>query len=186
MNIRDFLDSFQKKAEEPKPDNAVELLKGDHRLVESLFAKFEESSKAAEKKKIMGLIIDELTTHAAVEEKLVYPILDGADHDLAGEAVQEHHVVKFLLRELKNADGITDEIEAKVKVLKEIVEHHVKEEESEMFPKLESTDTDLNELGAEIKAKKADLKAKVKTKKAAARATVRKTKPARKPAKKAS
>lgn len=138
----------------PKGDKATDLLKEDHAKVKELFEKFEKESKSTEKKKLIKTIIDELTLHTSIEEKLIYPIVAKKDGGMAEEALQEHHVVKFILRELKGAKTINKTIDAKVKVLKEMVTHHIKEEESELFPKLESSGQDMNKLGAQIKAKK--------------------------------
>lgn len=167
MSIVEFINSLvsPNNVEEAAPNNAVELLKHDHRVVETLFSKFEDSEGAADKRKLIKTIIDELTVHAKVEEKVVYPVLDKVEHEMAGEAIQEHHVVKFLLRELKNTTRITDEIEAKVKVLKEIVQHHVQEEEGEMLPQLEKSNADLNKMAEDIKAMKKQLKARAKSNK---------------------
>lgn len=187
MSIVDFINSLMtsKEAEEVN-ENAVGLLKGDHRVVESLFAKFESSESAADKRRLIKTIIDELTVHAKVEEKLIYPVLDKVEHEMAGEAVQEHHVVKFLLRELKNTTRVTDEIEAKVKVLKEIVQHHVKEEESEMFPQLEKSDADLEALGEQVKMMKKQLKAKAKSARKNSTAKTATVRARKKPTRKAS
>jgi hemerythrin superfamily protein len=160
MGISDYLKELAASIM-PESGKVTDILKADHRKVETLFAKFEESTKNMEKRKVLDSIIEELTVHAKVEEQLVYPVLDKTDHEGAGEALQEHHVVKFLLRELKNAE-ISDETKAKVTVLKEMVQHHVKEEEQQLFPELESSKADLISLGNQVKEKKEQLKARSK------------------------
>lgn len=136
--------------------DATEILKEDHRTVEVLFQQFGEESGQSDKQKILEMIIHELTVHAAVEEDLVYPLIDSQDHEKINEALEEHHVVKFLLEELSHMKASDDKTQAKVKVLSEAVRHHIKEEEWELFAKLRDSGVDMQELGDKIlKAKKA-------------------------------
>lgn len=115
------------------------LLKKDHHTVKSVFQELEETTSRAVKKRehLFAELNMELTVHALAEEKYLYPLLKEADesHELALEAVEEHKVVKRLLKELEAGDKGTDEWLAKLKVLKENVEHHVEEEEGELFKK---------------------------------------------------
>jgi hemerythrin superfamily protein len=138
-------------------EDAVSMLIDDHKRVKEIFDTFKDLNDD-EKLEAKHKALVELALHAAVEEKLVYPLLREEDEeDEVNEAVVEHHVVKLLIVELeamKEADAMLD---AKFKVLGEIVEHHVKEEESDMFPKLRSSDNDLQALGAEIKTRKEEL-----------------------------
>ena len=135
-----------------------ELLKADHRKVEQLFSQLESASGKA-KLQVFGQIKTELELHTHIEEKIFYPALEEPEetHDLTLEAYEEHDVVKRLLKELSRARTANDEWEAKAKVLQENVEHHVEEEENELFEKAESalSEEDLEDLGVRMEAEKA-------------------------------
>ncbi|MDX6499192.1 MAG: hypothetical protein QOG23_2452 [Blastocatellia bacterium] len=113
-----------------------ELLKKDHQTVSELFERIEAASGKA-KLGIFQQIKDELELHTHIEEAIFYPALENANEtrDLTLEAYEEHKVVKDLLGELDSASAVTDEWEAKLTVLKENVEHHVDEEENDLFDK---------------------------------------------------
>jgi hemerythrin-like domain-containing protein len=119
--------------------DAFSLLKADHRKVEELFSQLESASGKG-KLQVFEQIKTELELHTHLEEKIFYPALEEPEetHDLTLEAYEEHDVVKKLLKELGRARTANDEWEAKAKVLQENVEHHVEEEENELFPKAES------------------------------------------------
>jgi hemerythrin superfamily protein len=118
--------------------NAVKLLKQQHREVESLFKKFEKASEASEKKQIFEQIADSLAVHATIEEKHFYPATKSArTEDLLREAVEEHLQAKRMIADLMELDAASDQYDAKVTVLKEEIEHHVEEEEDDLFPKVE-------------------------------------------------
>jgi hemerythrin superfamily protein len=114
-------------------------LKEDHRKVEGLFEKILKTDESDEEKRtqLFQQIFEELEAHALAEEKIFYPKTEEAEltHDLTLEAHEEHALVKQLLRELKDMDNSSDVWSAKVKVLSELVKHHVKEEETELCPK---------------------------------------------------
>lgn len=191
-----------------KPGNAIWLLKQDHRKVEELFKDFESSRTTNQRYQLVQQIIRELDVHTRVEEKLLYPILARQDKEKNGEANEEHHVVKLVLAELAQANGSESYLKSKVKVLSEIVKHHVKEEENGIFQTIERSGADMDELGQKIAKEKARLmsedsnpkakkplpksatKAKVKSKKASAKKTssrktsARKTSVKKAPAKK--
>jgi len=119
--------------------DAISLLKKDHRTVTALFARFKKLGDGAKKQKkaVVQQIIRELSVHAAIEEALFYPTartMVKAKEDLVLEALEEHHVVKWLLQELSGLDPSHERFEAKVTVLEEAVKHHVEEEESDLFP----------------------------------------------------
>ncbi len=120
--------------------NAVDLLKKDHVTVKELFTQFEKAGDRAYQKKqaVFEKIHHELAAHAEVEEKCFYPAVKQIQaeevKDLVREATEEHKVVKTLLTEIAAMSAQEEQYDAKVTVLKESVEHHVKEEESEMFP----------------------------------------------------
>lgn len=135
--------------------NAIDLLKEQHREVEKLFEEFEEASDRAFRKRqtLFEEISHKLTCHARIEEKIFYPEGKPVDKDLTLEAYEEHDVVKALLRKIANTPPTDESFKAKMTVLKEVVEHHVKEEEGEFFPQLEKElgKERLMELGAEMK-----------------------------------
>jgi len=143
--------------------DAIVLLKEDHKTVEKLFKQFEKVEKAdgaaTEKKALVDQILMELTTHAYIEETIFYPVAREAvpeteDHVL--ESVEEHHVVAWLLSELKDLDPTHETYDAKVTVLMENVRHHVEEEEQEWFPQVRKAlgRKRLQELGEELEAAK--------------------------------
>lgn len=147
-------------AEEGKQD-ALQLLAQDHRTVEDLFEQFEKASGDGRKEKIAKQICTELKIHAMIEEEIFYPALRGKiDEDDLDEAYVEHDGAKVLINDIE-AGGSDDEFyEAKVKVLQEQIEHHVKEEEKQngnIFQQARAADVDLVELGERMAARKAEL-----------------------------
>jgi hemerythrin-like domain-containing protein len=137
--------------------DAFQLLKEDHRKVEGLFSQLESASGKA-KLDVFKQIKTELELHTHIEEKIFYPALEEPEetHDLTLEAYEEHAVVKTLLKELGRARTANDEWEAQAKVLQENVEHHVEEEENELFPKADSalSDEELADLTERMIAEK--------------------------------
>jgi hemerythrin-like domain-containing protein len=134
-----------------------ELLKTDHRKVEQLFSQL-ESASGKQKLEVFKQIKTELELHTQIEEKIFYPALEEPEetHDLA-QAYEEHAVVKDLLKQLGRARTANDEWEAQAKVLQENVEHHVEEEENELFAKAQAAlgEEELEELGERMEAEKA-------------------------------
>jgi hemerythrin superfamily protein len=121
--------------------NALMLLKTDHKTVEALFKQFEKigDNGASKKKALVQKIIKELAVHAAIEEQVFYPAVRKAvkkAEDDVLEALEEHHIVKWVLSELDGMDPEEERFDAKVTVLMENVRHHVKEEEQELFPEV--------------------------------------------------
>jgi len=120
--------------------NPITIIKKDHRALEALFADFESLGEKAfvKKNELSDIIIDELTKHAKMEEKYLYPRLKDAfsdeDDKLVEEAEAEHHVVKITMMEIKMLPPQDPQFIAKMTLLKELVNHHVKEEEKEMLP----------------------------------------------------
>ena len=119
--------------------DAITLLKTDHKTVEKLFKAFEKAGDRAVKTKAdtVKSIIEELSVHAAIEEQIFYPAVrsDVPDtNDEVLEALEEHHIVKWVLSELESMDPTDERFDAKVTVLIENVRHHVEEEETELFP----------------------------------------------------
>ena len=144
-----------------QPDDAIAMLKADHAKVKSLFEQFEGLSDRSKvsKKKIADQICMELSIHAEVEEQVFYPAVREPvnDNDLMNEAEVEHASAKELIAQIMEMDPGDDLYDAKVKVLSEQIEHHVGEEEKEMFPKVRKGKVDLVALGAEMEAFKAKL-----------------------------
>jgi len=138
--------------------DAFELLKTDHEKVAQLFDQLEAASGKA-KLNIFQQIKTELELHMHIEETIFYPALEKPEqtHDLTLEAFEEHAVVKNLLAELNKARTADDEWEAKAKVLRENVEHHVEEEENELFDKASDalSDEEIEVLGDRMSAEKA-------------------------------
>lgn len=148
-------------AKTPAPD-AIELLIADHKSVKALFQtlkKIQDGEGAKdEKADVVQRICSELTVHAAIEEEIFYPAVREAidDEDLMDEADVEHASAKDLIAQLESASPGDDHYDAKVTVLSEMIDHHVKEEEGEMFPKARKA-IDVREVGIELAERKAEL-----------------------------
>src|SRR5688572_1087163 len=120
--------------------DATRLLKQDHDKVKGLFEQFEQAEADDQKRLLVTQIIKELQVHTTVEEDVFYPAVRTADEkteELVREGLEEHHVADQLMREIQALDVSDPQLEAKMTVLKENVEHHVEEEEGEMFPGLQ-------------------------------------------------
>jgi hemerythrin superfamily protein len=144
--------------------NVYDVLKEDHKEVSKLLDKIEKASNQEDIRQELFLEVKkELDLHAFVEETYFYPALKDADQtkEITLEAYEEHRIVKILLEELEGLDEDAEEWGAKFKVLKENVEHHVEEEEGELFKKARKilSDDQAEAIGAEIVTEKAKLKA---------------------------
>src|SRR6185369_15178594 len=137
--------------------DAFQLLKADHQKVAQLFDQLESASGKA-KLQVFEQIKTELELHTHIEEKIFYPAVEKPKetHDLTLEAYEEHDVVKKLLAELSRARTANDQWEAQAKVLRENVEHHVEEEENELFPKADDvlSEDEIENLGDRMAAEK--------------------------------
>ena len=126
---------------EKKLTDAIEMLKADHQKVTGLFSEYAATSDQKVKRKIAEQVFIELETHAQLEETVFYPAFEEeADEEgkqLVTESFEEHQTVKDLIEELRGLDAGNATFEAKFNALRENVQHHVEEEESEMFPKAE-------------------------------------------------
>jgi hemerythrin superfamily protein len=144
--------------------DAIALLTADHKAVKALFKQFEELTKQDDvdddKAQLVQQICAELTVHAQVEEELFYPAVREAidDDALMDEADIEHASAKELIAQLEELEPGDDHYDARVTVLGEYIDHHVKEEEGEMFGKARKADVDTAELGAQIAERKEELK----------------------------
>ena len=140
--------------------NAFQLLKEDHRKVSDIFAKLGETTERAEKTRgeLFAKLKQELDIHAYIEETVLYPILkrESETREITFEGYEEHAVVKTLLQELEAEDHTTEQWTAKLKVLKENVEHHVEEEEGEMFKSAREvlSKQQIDEIGARLEEEK--------------------------------
>lgn len=143
---------------ETQPKDAIALLIEDHEHVKSMFEQYEELGDRAHvsKHKLALQICEELTKHATAEEEIFYPAVRQAtkEEDLVDEAVVEHASAKDLIAQIISMEPTDDLYDAKVKVLGELIDHHVKEEEGEMFPKARKAKLDLMALGEAIAARK--------------------------------
>jgi hemerythrin superfamily protein len=141
--------------------NATDLLKKQHEEVQQLFQEFEQAEDEEGKRLAFEQIADALAAHATIEEKLFYPAVYMGDlKDDLQEAVEEHLSVKRVIADLLEMNVEEEEFDAKMIVLKEQVEHHVEEEESELFPKVRRNfePQELEALGAEMEAMFNELK----------------------------
>ena len=150
-------------AEQSNSQNGLKLLAQDHRKVEELFEQFEKAKGASAQQRIVQQICTELKVHAMIEEEIYYPAIRGkVEDDDLDEAYVEHDSAKMLINELESAEPSEEFYEAKVKVLKELIEHHVKEEEKQadnLFQQTRAADVDLDALGEQMAARKAELMA---------------------------
>ncbi|HKX99573.1 MAG TPA: hemerythrin domain-containing protein [Steroidobacteraceae bacterium] len=143
--------------------DAIALLKADHRQVEKWFAAFKKARSTSRKAKLAEQICDALKLHTAIEEEIFYPAFLSAtqDEDKHHEAEVEHEGAKKLIKTIEEMDADDDYFEARIKVLSEMIKHHVKEEEKPggMFSEARKADMDLEELGRRMKSRKEQLQA---------------------------
>jgi hemerythrin superfamily protein len=152
----------KKKAPAKKPLDAIALLKQDHEKVRTLLGSLEKAT-GARRQKLLAQIDQELKVHTTIEEEIFYPAFREAakkkdDQVMIYEAVQEHHMVDLALPEA--AEGANnEELKAKAKVVKELVEHHADEEEDDMFPRARKLfdREELRDLGERMAARKKEL-----------------------------
>jgi hemerythrin superfamily protein len=172
--------------------NATQSLRQDHKRVEGLFKKCEQAKGTDAKKRFAMQAMNELEVHAQLEEEIFYPAVKKAieETQLVDEAREEHKEAKSLMAELRKLQGHNDgadDFEEKFSELVQAVEHHVQEEENEMFPKVEESELDLAELGSEMADRKQELmremggqntstRSRAKTKTKSKRASGRQTK----------
>ncbi|HWJ59393.1 MAG TPA: hemerythrin domain-containing protein [Sphingomicrobium sp.] len=147
--------------------DAIALLKKDHRTVEELFEKFENASGDGKKQKLAEQICLELSVHATIEEEIFYPACEGkVEEDLLKESYVEHDGAKVLIAEILGGGPDDEYYDSKVKVLSEEIEHHVEEEEKRMeglFAQARKAGLDMDALGEELAARKAELTQKFET-----------------------
>jgi hemerythrin superfamily protein len=150
-----------KRATTTRQQDAIALLKADHRQVEEWFEQFESSRSDAKKSDLAQKICEALTVHTKIEEEIFYPAFYEAteDKDIHHEAEVEHEGAKRLIEQIKSAGPDDDYFDARMSVLSEMVQHHVREEEKRdgMFGKARQSDMDLKALGEQLATRKAQL-----------------------------
>ena len=153
--------SSKSKPKSPARTDAVVLLKADHRQVEEWLEEFEGARSSQKKQALASRICAALRVHAEIEEEIFYPAFLKAtkDNDIHHEAIIEHDGAKNLIGEIEASDPSDDFFDSKVKVLSEMIKHHVKEEEQPdgMFAEAKASKMDLEELGAELLSRKQEL-----------------------------
>jgi hemerythrin superfamily protein len=143
--------------------DAIALLEQDHDEVDELITQFErlgEGASPQQRKLIAEQICELLTIHAEIEEEVFYPAVEEQVPDtkeMVAEARVEHNAVKNLISDIQHASPESEEFTANVKVLGELVNHHVQEEEDELFPKVRDSELDLDALGQQLQERKQDL-----------------------------
>ena len=153
-------------AKSTTPD-AIKLLTTDHREVKALFQQYQElvdhEGEDDEKQEIAEQICMMLTVHAQIEEEIFYPAAKDAikEPDLVNEANVEHASAKDLIAQIQESDPSDEMYDAKVKVLGEYIDHHVKEEESELFPQARRAKLDVAALGEQLNTRKQELMAEL-------------------------
>ncbi|HEX8171266.1 MAG TPA: hemerythrin domain-containing protein [Thermoanaerobaculia bacterium] len=157
--------SSKQSSSAKRPADAIALLKQDHENVRKLLAQL-VSASGARRTKLLGQIEQEVKVHSTIEEEIFYPAYYQAarkkeDKQLFFEALQEHHVVDLVMPEADEGAS-AEELKAKAKVLRELIEHHAEEEEKEMFPRARKAmdRDDLRALGEQMMRRKEDLMAR--------------------------
>jgi hemerythrin superfamily protein len=149
---------------------ATDLLKKQHKDVKGLFKKIEKTENGRERRQLMEQIGQQLELHTRLEEEIFYPAVREVSRkaaEMVDEAFEEHHVVDLVLKELPSVNPEDERFQAKMTVLMELVQHHVEEEESEMFKLAEKLGKErLSELGEEM-AERAGIPASSRARKAA-------------------
>jgi hemerythrin superfamily protein len=163
---------FQTKspAAAKRQKDACDLLDADHKTVKAMFKEYatlteSRSRSPAKKRQLAEQICKELTVHATIEEEIFYPAVRKAikDNALMNEATVEHASAKELIAQIKGMDASDEMFDAKVTVLGEYIDHHVKEERSEMFIQARKTKLDLVKLGEQLQRRKQALMAEQST-----------------------
>ncbi len=147
-----------------KQKDACDLLDADHKAVKKMFKEFEELTESRgntreKKRRLAERICLELTVHAQIEEEIFYPAIRKAIKDelMMNEAEVEHMSAKDLIAQIEGMDAGDPMFDAKVTVLGEYIDHHVKEERNEMFPKARATKVDLVKMRDALEARKSEL-----------------------------
>jgi hemerythrin-like domain-containing protein len=131
--------------------NATSLLKSQHRKVEALFKKLE--SGRSDPQPVLEELADSLAAHMAIEQEIFYPAIRQVDSEMVNESYEEHSLAEVALKRLRATDPEDEAFHARVTALKELIEHHVEEEEQELFPEVEKAleELTLSNLGKTMK-----------------------------------
>ena len=144
-----------------KNANAIELLKEDHAKVKKAIKEFEKMDRSDTEtcRQLVTTVCEDLKTHTMLEEEIFYPAVRAAieDEDIMNEAAVEHETARMLIEQLENMQEDDPNYHATFKVLGEYVRHHIREEESEMFPAARKTDIDFAALGARLRERREEL-----------------------------
>ena len=144
-----------------QPKDAIAMLKADHRKVRKLFAEYEAARDRETRRSVATLVFVELETHAQLEENVFYPAVNEETDDgpkLVKESLEEHQTMKHLIQELRDMGSETKAFDVKFQELIRHVEHHVEEEEAEMFPLAgEELEEDMKDLRDEMQELKAQI-----------------------------
>jgi hemerythrin superfamily protein len=142
-------------------NDALQLLKADHEEVATMFEEYADSEDDGEKEELAQNICAALSVHAQIEEEIFYPaareVLEADELELVNEADVEHATIRELVSQIEASDATDEHFDAMIKVLGEYVKHHVREEESELFPRLEASELDRQAVGNALAARKAEL-----------------------------
>jgi hemerythrin superfamily protein len=146
-----------------KQPDALRLLKDDHDKVKGLFEKFHGSRSDDKKGELAQTICQELTVHTQIEDEIFYPAVREAidDEDIMNESVVEHASARELIEQIQKMSPDDELFDAKVVVLGEYVNHHIREEQNQMFPQVRKTDLDLNALAEQLRTRKKELMAEM-------------------------
>jgi hemerythrin superfamily protein len=143
---------------EERSMNALEVLKEDHQKVKGLFQEVRQATDQSKRKELFNKIDTELEIHAHIEETVFYPAIEEHEEfkDMVAEALKEHQEAKTLLDELEGFETESPDFGSKLEELIEAVEHHVKEEEGEMFPKIREVfdEDELEQVGQDLESAK--------------------------------
>ena len=150
--------------------NVIEMLKDDHEKVKGLFEDF-ESAKGREQADIAATAIMQLEVHAELEEKLIYPAIRKQldEKKMMNVAVEEHHLVHVLIKELKKLKPQNEVFQAKFKVLGELVKHHIEEEEGEILPQAQESEVNWDKLETAVMKRRETLTSKLSGRKKASK-----------------
>jgi len=142
-----------------RQQDAVALLRADHKKVDGLFEDYKKARSVNVKRRLVETICRELTVHTTIEEEIFYPAVKIAlkDKELVPEARVEHGSIKDLIAQVQGQEPVGEDFDARIQVMSEFVKHHVKEEQTEMFPKARKTKLDLVELGRQMAERKQQL-----------------------------
>lgn len=150
----------KKRSSGKRQPQAIMMLVDDHRMVQKLFKQFEKTEDEGEQEQLATEICNELSVHADLEEQVFYPAARGAleEADVVEEAEVEHHVARDLIERIRQANPRDGEYCAMVTVLGEYVNHHIQEEEKELFPQVKKSELDLESLAEDMQQRKHELR----------------------------